>query len=120
VPAILQPYLLKLAQGKQPTDRLFKSWTVRWLLTNVKRCKKAGVPEICTHALRGTHSTLATEHGVAGHVVAAALGHVSVSTTYGNYTDPSAISTARNRRVLDAIGLHNETVSNVVQEDLGN
>lgn len=121
VPELLRPYLMKLAEGKQPVDRLFRVRTVRWLNTCVKKiCRLAGVPEICTHALRGTHATLATEHGVTGHEVAAALGHESVTTTYGNYTNPSAIANARTRRVAHAIGLHNETASNVVQEDLGN
>lgn len=105
VPAVLQPYLLKLAAGKKATDRLFNARTPRWLLTAVKQiCVKAGVPEVCTHALRGTHSTLATEHGVTGHVVAASLGHESVTTTYGNYTDPSAVANARSRRVAAELG----------------
>jgi integrase len=97
---------LKLASGKQPTDRLFKSHTPRWLLTNVKRiCRLAGVPEVCTHALRGTHSTLATEHGVTGHAVTASLGHESVTTTYANYATPSAVANAKSRRVAEAIGV---------------
>jgi hypothetical protein len=52
-------------------------------------------------------------------VVAAALGHESVTTTYGNYTDPSAIANARSRRAAQALGLHNENPNVVVQEDLG-
>lgn len=121
VPELLRPYMLKLAEGKQPTDRLFRVRSRRWLLRCVKKiCTLAGVPEICTHALRGTHATLATEHGVTGHVVAAALGHESVATTYGNYTNPSAIANARTRRAAHALGLHNEMASNVVQEVLEN
>jgi integrase len=105
VPAVLQPYLLKLASGKEPTESLFNARTPRWLLRVVKQiCTEAGVPEVCTHALRGTHSTLATEHGVTGHVVAASLGHESVTTTYGNYTDPSAVANAKNRRVVAELG----------------
>jgi len=40
--------------------------------------------------------------------------------TTERHTDPSAIANARSRRVAHAIGLHNETVSNIVQADLDN
>lgn len=40
-----------------------------------KWCKRAGVPIVPPHGLRGTHSTLAQESGATSLVVAAALGH---------------------------------------------
>ena len=125
VPVVLQPYLLKLAKGKKATARLFAAHTPRWLLRNVNRiCKEARISVVCTHGLRGTHSTLATEHGVTGHVVAASLGHESVSTTHGHYIDASAASNAKSRRVAAALAvrngggnLNNETQNIVVQTE---
>jgi len=36
-------------------------------------------------------------------VVAAALGHESITTTYQSYAKPEAVSRARQRRVLDVL-----------------
>lgn len=47
-----------------------------WVYRQVRKwCKRAGVTVVPPHGLRGTHSTLAQEHGATSHVVAAALGH---------------------------------------------
>jgi hypothetical protein len=39
--------------------------------------------------MRGLHSTLAVEHGVTGHAVAASLGHESVSTVPQSFRSDS-------------------------------
>jgi integrase len=47
-----------------------------WVYRQVRKwCKRAGVTVVTPQGLRGTHSTLAQEHGATSHVVAAALGH---------------------------------------------
>jgi integrase len=85
VPEVLQPYLRRLAEGKQPHDRLFgehwRDWPRKWVQ---KICKGAGMPKVSAHAMRGLHSTLAVDSGVTAHAVAVALGHESVTTTLGS------------------------------------
>jgi hypothetical protein len=44
--------------------------------------------------------TLAVRAGMTGHAVAAALGHESVTTTYGNYATASAVEGARQKAAL--------------------
>ena len=63
-------------------------------------CKAAGVIRVTAHGMRGTHATLATERGVTGHVVAAALGHESAKTTYRSYARAEAVSSSRQASVL--------------------
>lgn len=100
VPEMLKPYLLRLAEGKQPTDRLFTEKDRHWLLYHVRRvCRLAGLPAITAHSLRGLHSTLATEHGSTGHVVASALGHTSYAMTRKHYVQPGTVERVARRRV---------------------
>ena len=101
IPAMLQPYLIALSRGKAPTELLFgkhwRDWPRHW----VKRiCKKSGVPLVCAHAMRGLHSTLAIAAGASSHVVAASLGHESVSTTFESYVAPGVREQAVQRQVL--------------------
>ena len=76
MPMVLQPYLVGLAEGKAPEANLFghhwRDWVRKW---GRRTCVSAGVPEVTAHGMRGLHSTLAVEHGVSAHVVAASLGH---------------------------------------------
>jgi integrase len=65
-------------------------------------CELAGVPKVTAHGMRGLHGTLATERGVTGHVVAAALGNESTKTTFGNYVQSDAVANAQQRRALTA------------------
>ena len=105
VPAFLRPYLQALAKGKQPTDRLFTEKDRQWLYYHVERmCQLAGVTVITPHSLRGLHSTLATEHGATGHVVARALGHTSYSTTRRHYVQPGTVERVAQGKVLDMLG----------------
>jgi integrase len=93
IPAFLHPHLKRLAEGKkEPTERLFTIKNRHWLLYHLHRlCKLAGVSEVCTHSLRGLHSTLAVEHGATAHTVVKALGHTSFNTTRKHYVQPGTV-----------------------------
>lgn len=111
VPEVVQPYLSRLAAGKRPDDLLFgagrrggprhtqKMWEMVRLL-----CRRAGVPIVCTHSLRGLWATLAVQSGAASHVVAATLGHHSFEMTKRHYAQGAAVANAATARVLEALG----------------
>lgn len=85
VPEMLRPHLLAMAEGKRPTDRLF-AHDRKWGWRAVRRfCKLAGVPVICTHGARGTHTTIARTAGATAEVVAGALGHASTAMQEQHY-----------------------------------
>jgi hypothetical protein len=58
-------------------------------------CRRAKVPQVTAHGMRGLHGTLAVETGLSAHAVAAALG-----TTLQSYAKAGAGSGARQERVL--------------------
>jgi len=101
VPALLRPYLAALAQGKQPFALLFgehwRDWPRKWVQ---RICRAAGVPEVTAHGMRGLHSTLAVDSGVTAHVVAAALGHESETTTQESYIAPGVVAAVKQKRLL--------------------
>lgn len=101
IPELLQPYVKKLAEGKLPAARLFgehwRDWPRDWVK---KICRKAGVPIVTAHGMRGLHSSLAREAGATGHLVAAALGHTSERMAATAYTSPAAESRAKQRAAL--------------------
>lgn len=107
VPEVLQPYLLRLADGKRPDELLFglSKMTGRPRQRQAMHrtvqtiCQKAGVPVVCTHSLRGLWATLAIQSGAASHAVAASLGHHSFAVTQKYYAQPSAITNASTARV---------------------
>ena len=104
VPDFLRPYLVQLARGKQPTDRLFTDKDRHWLLYHTHRlCKLAGVTRVCAHSLRGLHSTLAAESGTTGHAVARALGHTSFTTTRKHYVQPGTVEKVARGKVLSVL-----------------
>jgi len=104
VPDLLWPYLQELAKGKLPEAPLFGLHWRAWIRKSVRRiCEAAGVPNVTAHGMRGLHSTLAVEHGVSAHVVAASLGHESSVTTMQSYVRPEAASGARQRRTLTVL-----------------
>lgn len=108
VPSLLQPYLQQLAQGKHADEYLF-GYNAR---TNQPRgkqamhnmvaeiCRRAGVPRVCPHSLRGLWATLAVGSGVASHAVAESLGHHSFAVTQKHYAQPAAIANAGTARVV--------------------
>ena len=104
VPDLLQPYLRARAEGKSPEAKLFgdhwRDWVRKWVQ---KICEAAKVPRVTAHGMRGLHSTLAVEHGVSAHVVAASLGHESSTTTMQSYVKPEAAAGAKQRRVLTVL-----------------
>jgi integrase len=96
VPAPLVEPLAAAAKGGGPIFPVTSRFWVRRRVT--AWCKAAGVPVVSPHGLRGTHSTLAQEHGATSHVVAAALGHSSSAVTERHYTAPGAAEQAKASR----------------------
>lgn len=66
-------------------------------------CRKAGVPSVCPHSLRGLHSSLAVKAGATSTYVAQALGHGSDAITLRHYIAPSAMDSARSARVAGVL-----------------
>jgi len=62
-----------------------------------------GRTQLTAHGMRGLHSTLAVDHGVSAHVVAASLGQESSTTTIQSYVKPEAVAGAQQRRVLSVL-----------------
>lgn len=114
VPELLRPYLLLLAEQKQPDGYLFSVGETRrrrqklWEMVR-HLCERAGVPIVCTHSLRGLYATLAVQSGAASHVVAANLGHHSFEMTQRHYAQSSAVSNAATARVLGRLGPERST-----------
>ncbi|HRI55280.1 MAG TPA: tyrosine-type recombinase/integrase, partial [Pseudomonadota bacterium] len=110
VPEVLQPLLRRLVHGKQPVawllgaTRTGRPKHLEYLWAKVHAlCTVAGVPVVCSHSLRGLHSTLAIEAGATANLVAAALGHGSFAVTARHYADPDALLGAQARRVNHAL-----------------
>jgi integrase len=100
VPDRLRPALLALAKTRQ-SGPLFPGRTRYWLHYHVARlCRAAGVPEVCPHGLRGTHSTLVREAGLTSNVIAQALGQTSPQVTERHDIAPGTSHRANARRAL--------------------
>ena len=67
--------------------------------------KLAKVPTVTAHGMRGLHSTLAVESAITSTVVAAALGHESITTNLQSYAQPSALANARQTMVIEVLDL---------------
>lgn len=99
----------RLADGKQPTDPLFPGSLAgrrrrQWLHEETGRlCKKAGVPVICPHSLRGMMATIAVAAGELPEVVAQALGHTSSKMTLQHYIQTGVAQSAQLERGLAAL-----------------
>ena len=63
-------------------------------------CDLAEVPKVTAHAMHGLLATLTAERGLAGHVIAATLGHEDERVTMTAYAAPGAAATGTNRRGL--------------------
>lgn len=110
VPHELQAALWKLTKDKLPGALLFVSpitggqFDRGWPRDSVRRmCKKADVPIVCAHALRGLYATLAIRAGTAPDIVKAAMGHESVTTTLRSYATPGSEAAAQKERGLAAL-----------------
>lgn len=112
VPEVLRPLLATLAEGKlherhlfecqRPHERAEHKPHVRgWVIDQVHRiCDLAEVPRVTAHALRGLLATLTTERGLAGHLIAATLGHEDERITMHAYAAPGAAKASALRRGL--------------------
>jgi integrase len=89
VPELLAPILARLAEGREPTNRLWGDVDRHWLHYHVTRlCDVAKVPRVTPHGLRGTWATFAVE-AADTKVVAATLGH-DARVTLSHYARPGA------------------------------
>jgi integrase len=96
VPDALQPYLLKLAEGRERTAQLFDGLTRDGLrYWTGKLCDDLKLPTVTPHGLRGTHATASMQPYANPHEVAAALGHTSFAVTERHYAKREAIADAR-------------------------
>lgn len=106
VPEVIRARLLEQVDGRGAEGPIFpnregRCFIPRDLLGWVQEvCEKAGVPRVCTHALRGSFATFAEQAGVASHVVAATLGHTSPTVTGSHYTLPEAREQAKGRKTI--------------------
>jgi len=66
-------------------------------------CQRAGVPEVCPHALRGGWADIAYSAGELSHRVAAALGHSSARVTERHYVAPAVVADAKQARRLSRL-----------------
>lgn len=110
IPPMLRDRLLKIAKDKRPTDLLFTKANGapanrRWLLHHTERlCKKAGVPRVTPHGLRGSGATMAVRLGGSVENVARALGHADDGDTLkAHYLGGGAIESARARGIESLI-----------------
>lgn len=100
VPQALRPHLLALAQGRQAEAWLFQGSKGQQLCRTTLRskvgqiCRLAGVPVVCTHALRGCYASFAVGAGVTSEQVARSLGHASFEVTRRHYATADAIGDA--------------------------
>jgi integrase len=121
VPECLRAPLLALASRKQPGELLFADgptvpsrqhfWGKLRLF-----CRRAQVPLVCPHSLRGLHATLAIEAGATGGMVAHALGHGSFQVTARHYATAESIAGSRAARVSEALGTKDDAVSRLLAE----
>jgi integrase len=72
-----------------------------WVIDQVHRiCDRAEVPRVSAHAMRGLLATLTAERGLAGHLIAATLGHEGKRTTIHAYAAPDEGRCARRGLVV--------------------
>jgi integrase len=112
VPAELRPLLAALAKDKAPERHIFecsrphevaehKPHGRDWIIDQVHRiCDLAEVPQVTAHAMRGLLATLTAERGLAGHLIAATLGHEDERTTMHAYAAPGSAKIGALRRGL--------------------
>lgn len=109
VPQWLQPYLVRLVDGKAADELLFSADGQKlrshqyWWRKVHELCDTAKVPRVCPHSLRGLHATLAIEEGASGEAVARALGHTSFEMTAKHYATPDSVANARLERASQSL-----------------
>lgn len=106
VPEVLRPLLVARVEGRDPSAYLFagpdgKPHERDWVRSHVHRiCDRAGVPRVTAHAMRGLLATITADRGMAGHLIAATLGHTSFAVTETHYAKPGSASAGDRRRGL--------------------
>lgn len=103
VPEWFRPYLLDLAKGLKPEDKIFpreKTWLHRHV---VNICKLAGVSRVVPHGLRGTHGDLALVAAATPLQVSQALGHESLTTTFRHYVSPQLAEATAHQAALSRL-----------------
>jgi integrase len=101
VPEVLRPFLVRLIEGRASTASLFPGLTkdgLRYWTETL--CKRAGLPRVTPHGLRGTNATASMRANTNPHLVAAALGHASIGVTLRHYADPDAVAETRERAAV--------------------
>ena len=63
-------------------------------------CDLSEVPRVTAHAMRGLLATITAERGMAGHLIAATLGHEDERTTMHAYAAPGSAAAGDRRRGL--------------------
>lgn len=111
VPPFLRPFVQSLRAGQAPTAWLFRQLrnpgkarrqgSVHQRVRAI--CRRAGVPAICTHSLRGTNATLKVQAGASEDYVARSIGHTSFGTTLRHYVDPKVKAAVDAQRVDAAL-----------------
>jgi integrase len=117
VAEVFRPFLRAFAQGRGSQEFLFelkpervrackdarKSRRDALLRKTQALCEAAGLPVVCSHSMRGLHSTLAAGFGATGHAVAKALGHTSFAVTKRHYVDREVLENANLRSNLQVL-----------------
>jgi integrase len=110
VPGELAALIAGCCERKEPTRRLFEGPKGRphqrdWVKRQVQRiCDLAEVPRVTAYFMRGNLATISAERGMAGHLIAAMMGHESEATTMTAYAAPGSAAAGARRRgwaVLD-------------------
>ena len=110
VPEVLRGPLLQQARDRPgdawlfpgPTGQGYRRTALNRAVTAL--CQRAGVPNVCTHSLRGLHTTLALGAGATAGAVASALGHGSFAMTAKHYAAPGSVESAASSRVAGILG----------------
>jgi integrase len=95
VPELLSDMLLKLVDGREPGDPIFRGrgdqpHTRQWVRDQVHRvCRKAGIPNATAHSMRGLIATLLSKRGIAAQLIADQLGN-DPEVMRRHYAEPGA------------------------------
>ncbi len=110
IPEELQPLVRRLIKDLAPAALIFgsnRTGGVRagnYLWFKVREvCRRAQVPAVCPHSLRGLHATLAIAGGATHTAVAAALGHSSFAVTARHYADADTLDNTTARKVAETL-----------------
>jgi len=104
VPPVLRSQLLRLCEGRGAEEYIFGSMTDGTLLKHTHRlCVAAGVPLVCTHALRGTQITLTVEINSLVEAASRGAGHGDTAVTRQHYLAAGVEQSARAKRMEEIL-----------------